>query len=113
MQQIEINNLITFAENHSKCIAYAESIVKAQKEMREAQKTLNENCDTWTSSEWLDSYSEVEKMQKSITMKIKHFFDMVYGKENSFCETLKGKDSIEHWLTFYEFANNFYCNCKI
>ena len=113
MTQNEINNLLSFAQNFSKCRVYAESIVKAEREMRDAQKILFDNFEVWTPSEWLDFHSKVENMRRSVTMKVKHFFDMVYGKGNIFCQTLKGKDDVEHWLTFREFAHKQYCNCEM
>ena len=113
MTQNEIDNLITWAENNAKCKTYAESIVKAEREMRDAQRILSDNYDVWTPSEWLDFCSKVENMRRSVVMKIKHFFDMVYGKGNIFCQTLKGKDDVDHWMTFREFAHNQYCNCEM
>ena len=113
MTQTEIDNLITLAENNAKCRAYAESIVKAEREMRDAQRILSDNYEVWTPSEWLDSCAKVENMRRSVVMKIKHFFDMVYGKGNIFCQTLKGKDDVDHWMTFKEFAHKQYCNCEM
>ena len=61
------------------------------------------------------SYSELEimwamqtRMEKSITMKIKHFFVMVYGKENVFNHNLKGKDYLQHYFTFKDFVEPQY-----
>lgn len=113
MTKLEIENLSTWLENRSKCVTYAESIVSAEKDMRDAQRMLNDNYDVWTPSEWLSFCSKVENMRRSVSMKIKHFFDMVYGKGNIFCQTLKGKDNIDHWMTFVEFAHKNYCNCEI
>ena len=113
MTQNEIDNLITWVENNAKCRTYAESIVKAEREMRDAQRILSNNYEVWTPSEWLDFCSKVENMRRSVVMKIKHFFDMVYGKGNIFCQTLKGKDDVDHWMTFREFAHNQYCNCEM
>ena len=113
MTQNEIANLITWADNNAKCRTYAERIVKADREMRDAQRILSDNHEVWTPSEWLDFYSKLENMRRSVVMKIKHFFDMVYGKGNIICQTLKGKDDIDHWMTFREFAHNHYCNCEM
>ena len=113
MTQNEIDNLLTFVEKNAACRTYAESIVVAEKEMREAQRILNDNFNVWTPSEWLDFCSTVENKRRSVVMKIKHFFNMVYGKGNIFCQTLKGKDDVDHWMTFREFAHNIYCNCEM
>ena len=113
MIQNEIDNLLSFEQKFSKCRVYAESIVKAKREMRDAQKILIDNFEVWTPSEWLDFHSKVVNMRRSVTMKVKHFFDMVYGKGNIFCQTLKGKDDVEHWMTFREFAHKQYCNCEM
>ena len=80
MTQNEIDNLITWAENNTKCRTYAESIVKAEREMRDAQRILSDNYEVWTPSEWLDFCSKVENMRRSVVMKIKHFFDIIDGK---------------------------------
>lgn len=59
------------------------------------------------------SYEELEimwkmqaRMEKSITMKVKHFFIMVYGKDNSFTNNLKGKSYIDHYFAFKDFVEN-------
>ena len=44
------------------------------------------------------------RYEKSITMKIKHFFRMVYCGESSFTSNLKCKDYLEHYFTFKEFV---------
>ena len=80
MTQNEIDNLITWAENNAKCRTYAESIVKAEREMREAQRILSDKYEVWTPSEWLEFCSKVENMKRSVVMKIKHFFDIIDEK---------------------------------
>ncbi len=58
------------------------------------------------------SYSELEvmwamqtRMEKSIMMKIKHFFVIVYGSKTcAHCQNLKGKDYLEHYWQFRDFA---------
>ena len=52
MTQNEIDNLITWTENNAKCRIYAESIVKAEREMRDAQRILSDNYKVWAPSEW-------------------------------------------------------------
>lgn len=114
MTQNEIDNLITWAENHAKISKYAEQIVNTMKEMDAANKNLHETEDTLSPSEWLETYAVIERMQKSVTMKIKHFFVMVYGKgeENVFKQTLKGKDYLDHWFAFKDLAHGCYTNCR-
>ncbi len=113
MTHNEIDNYITLAEQQSKCRKYAESIVKAKRELRDSQRAVSDNYEVLTSSEWLNACMEVENMRRSVVMKIKHFFDMVYGKGNIFCLTLKGKDDVDHWRIFRDFAHNHYCNCQL
>lgn len=113
MTQKEIDNYITLVDHNVKCRKYAESIVKAKRELRDAQRAVSDNYEVWTSSEWLNACMDVENMRRSVVMKIKHFFDMVYGKGNIFCLTLKGKDDIDHWRTFRDFAHKHYCNCQL
>ena len=57
------------------------------------------------------SYEELEimwkmqdRMERSIQMKIKHFFKMVYEGDNSFTNYLKGKDYVEHYFAFKDFV---------
>jgi len=46
-----------------------------------------------------------DRMEKSIMMKIKHFFVIVYGeKQNPFTCNLKGKDYLEHYWSFRDFV---------
>lgn len=44
------------------------------------------------------------RMEKSIMMKIKHFFVIVYGKGNISTNVLKGKDYLEHYWSFRDFV---------
>ena len=54
-----------------------------------------------------------DRMEKSIMMKIKHFFVIVYGKDNAFNNNLKGKDYLEHYFTFKDFVNGGVYGMKI
>lgn len=45
-----------------------------------------------------------ERMEKSITMKIKHFFRMVYGNDNTFTRNLKGLSYLDHYFRFKDFV---------
>ena len=58
------------------------------------------------------SYEELEimwkmqdRMERSIQMKIKHFFKMVYEGDNAFTNNLKGKDYVEHYFAFKDFVS--------
>lgn len=66
------------------------------------------------------AYNELEimwamqdRMEKSIMMKIKHFFVIVYGKDNAFNNNLKGKDYLEHYFAFKDFVNGGVYGMKI
>ena len=54
-----------------------------------------------------------ERMEKSITMKVKHFFKMVYDGENSFTKNLKGKSYLEHYFDFKDFVESPIYNIKV
>lgn len=108
-----IDSLIEWLDNNIKCREYAKTIVDAKRDLNKAHDTLNENYQVWTPSEWLDYCRKVEYMERGLSMRIKHFFDMVYGKHNSFTDNLKGKDELDHWFTFKDFAHQHYCNCEI
>lgn len=108
-----INELIAWSENHAKVCKYAEQIVAIMKGMEAARKDMEKIEDTLTPSEWLESYAVIEKMQRSLMMKIKHFFVMVYGKEDNIVrDSLKGKDYLDHWFAFKDLANGCYANCR-
>lgn len=82
------------------------------KEIADKVESLNDLNETVRRSYTLDlSYEEMEvmwkmqtRMETAIMMKIKSFFNMVYGKGNPFCNSLKGKDYLEHYFTFKDFV---------
>lgn len=108
-----INELIAWSENHAKVCKYAEQIVGTKKEMDAAREDMYKIEDTLSPSEWLETYAVIEKMQRSLMMKIKHFFVLVYGKEDNIVrDNLKGKDYFDHWLAFKDLAHGCYANCR-
>lgn len=104
----QINNLLTACEKMKAEETYAKSIVATWRKAENEQRYLSENYESINCDEWLARHAENEKVFKSVTMKVKHFFDMVYGKGNVFCAALKGKDSIEHYWKFEDFCRPVY-----
>lgn len=96
MAQYEIHEL---AAKQSKIAAYAKEIAKTIKERDSIHEELNsipmDDCDNW-----LDTYARMGKKELSITMKIRHFYDMIYGKGNIFNEPNKGNGYLEYLWDF-------------
>ena len=100
-----IAELTKWAEQHTAEKNYAKGI----KEQIDSLETLNDQVRRAYEIDL--SYSELEimwamqtKMEKSIMMKIKHFFVIVYGKNNASTRILKGKDYLEHYWKFRDFV---------
>ena len=66
------------------------------------------------------SYEELEvmwkmqdRMEKSIMMKVKHFFDMIYGKDNTFTANIKGRGYLDHYFAFKDYVEGMLFNIKV
>ena len=108
MTQERLNELIATCERMKVQETYAKGIVATWRKAEEERHYLSDNFESINCNEWLDRHAENEKLFKSVTMKVKHFFDMVYGKGNVFCINLKGRDCLEHYWAFEDYCRGLY-----
>lgn len=104
----QIENLLATAKKHAAQETYAKGIIATWRKAENEQRYLSENFESIDCDEWLGRHAENEKTFKAVQMKVKHFFDMVYGKGNIFCANLKGRDCVEHYWAFEDFCRPIY-----
>lgn len=93
---------------------YAKGIADDIWGLDQLNKQVREGYDLGFSYEELDILWKIQaRNEKSIMMKIKHFFRMVYCGECSFTANLKGKDYLEHYFTFKDFVESPIYNIKV
>ena len=93
---------------------YAKQIADDIWALDNLNRQVREGYDLNFSYEELDILWKIQaRNEKSIMMKIKHFFKMVYGGENSFTTNLKGKGYLEHYFNFKDFVEGPIYNIKI
>lgn len=94
--------------------SYAERIAEDIKHLHSLCDVIRESYYNGTSYEEQEVlWKEQTRAETAIMMKIKHFFNMVYSKGNSFCNNLKGKDYLEHYFTFKDFVENPIYNIRL
>lgn len=108
-----IEELMAATRKHIAEREYAQAIADGDKEL---DKLMDETCDAYRDGATYDElkplWDKQTRMEQSLAMRIKHFFDMVYGRGNVFCRSLRGKDYSEHYNTFREFVNGPVYNIK-
>lgn len=83
---------------------YAKEIADKIASLDDLNETIHRSYEIYSYDEMMVLWKMQTKMETAIMMKIKHFFNMVYGKENIFCNSLKRKDYLEHYFTFKDFV---------
>lgn len=84
---------------------YAKGIAEKIESLKSLYEQIREAYDKDYSYEELEILWKMQdRMERSIQMKIKHFFKMVYEGDNSVTNNLKGKDYVEHYFTFKDFV---------
>lgn len=100
-----IEELMAATRKHIEEMEYAQAIADGIKEhdsIQDANILAYEAGATY--DEMKPRWDKLTKMEQSLAMKIKHFFVMVYGRDNVFCRTLRGEDYLQHTFTFKDFV---------
>ena len=102
----KIDELMAATRKHIAEKEYAQAIADG---IKEHSQLMDETILAYeagaTYDELKPSWDRQTKMEQSLAMKIKHFFVMVYGRDNVFCRTLRGEDYWQHTITFKDFVS--------
>lgn len=101
MTHAEVTNLLATAKKQCNIINYAKGIKKA---IEERQSIHDEMDTTDDNDKWLALYDEMRNKERAIVMKIRHFYEMQYGKGNIFNTNNKGRGYLEYLWAFQDSA---------
>lgn len=110
MTLAEIEKLLATAKKQSNIANYAKGIKNSIEERDTIEKELH-SIPTEDYNRFLDVYEVMRNKERAITLKIRHYFDMVYGKGNIYNTNNKGKGFIQYLWDFQESARIYGVKC--
>ena len=108
-----IEELMAATRKHIAEKEYAQEIAAGIQELDRMERETVKACEEGaTYDELKPRWDEEARREKSLAMKIKHFFKMVYGGDSSFTRALRGETYLEHYFTFKDFVSGPIYNIK-